>query len=92
MTKAAGQKDTIRTWKETTDDWYPNFEGNIVAVSLLKLNDIPPNNCWRVSIWGADDDGMEKDFLTRIEALDEFNLLPEVITKDYLIDRGFSRA
>lgn len=50
-------------YKETTDDWCPNFHGNLVEVTFhgnitRPKQDIP---VYRVSVWGNDDLGMEFD-------------------------------
>jgi hypothetical protein len=52
----------------TSEDWSPNFDakgrpdrqGHYV---LLKLAEFPDRLGYRVSVWGADDRGMEHDFL-----------------------------
>ena len=75
--------DTITVLKPTKDYWYPNFKGNRVQVSIH----IPDNEYMaynpsaytaRVSVWGADDCGMEKDFFGsegRKKAKELFHLL-----------------
>jgi hypothetical protein len=67
-------KRRINVFKKTKDNWYPNYEERIsgdslVEVSFMKLypsEEYPEN--YRVCIWGADDFGMEKDFVTENEA------------------------
>ncbi len=53
--------------KPTPDDWYPNYEGDLVKVRLgIYIPDCCAKNkgkkFHRVCVWGADDCGMEKDF------------------------------
>jgi len=75
---------------QTTDDWYPNWEGNTVCVSVVLLN--PPGI--RISIWGADDDGMERDSttITVAEAIEFVKSMPVPITKEWLESVGFVRG
>jgi len=44
-------------FRPTNDDWYPNYEGNLVRLRVLSLSD----GMWRVCVWGNDDTGMEID-------------------------------
>lgn len=52
---------------ETTDSWYPNFDGygrpdlggKYVKLILVEFVD---SDGYRVAVWGADDTGMERDF------------------------------
>lgn len=46
----------------TNDEWYPNFEGDKVRVSLMTDMEYKGGIWHRVCVWGADDDGMEIDF------------------------------
>ncbi len=56
-------------FKETNDDWYPNFGENCfkksVKVTLYtNLKSHEESYVWhRVCVWGADDCGMELDFI-----------------------------
>jgi len=74
--------------RQTSDQWYPNYPGDTVKVRVTRLSD----GKWRVSVWGADDDGMECDLRLQDEALALFEALPKVITKADLTARGFIRA
>lgn len=58
-----------KCFKKTNDDWHPNFDGDLVAVSLIlhrknsREYKLYGSTClFRVCVWGADDFGMEKDF------------------------------
>lgn len=72
----------IECFIETTDDWAPNFsasgkpdrKGHHV---LLKLAEFPVHSGYRVSVWGADDRGMERDFFD--SELDEAKRLYELV-------------
>lgn len=53
----------IEVFKKTEDDWYPNYQILMVRVTYhgniaLPTEDVP---FYRVSVWGADDCGMEYD-------------------------------
>ena len=79
----------------TTDDWYPNYEGNKVQVSIMPL--IPrteDEKLWRVCVWGADDCGMEYDTDDKHDAMVTFDMLKhrDFITKAGLLELGFNFA
>lgn len=81
-------EQTIRV--PTTDDWYPNYPGDTVELSLLNLLD----GEFRVCVWGADDFGLEKDFKNPKEALRTYRAVKNscVVTKASLYDMGFETA
>lgn len=91
-----------RCFKPTKDCWYPNFPDNQVRVTLHMF--IPlfnkkgkfHNHMHRVSVWGADDCGMEKDFKQSElgQAKDLYNLLIQQpsIERKYLESLGFIPA
>lgn len=74
------------TFRPTTDDWYPNFPGDLVGIKIIPLL---KSDFFRVAVWGADDFGMEKDPLTHDEARQLVLSLPVIITQQDLIERGF---
>jgi hypothetical protein len=76
-------------WLKAADDWYPNFSGDLVRVSFMPLL---TGGKWRVCVWGADDLGMERDFETRLPALECYQNLPKVLSQKMLKDLGFVRA
>lgn len=90
-------------YKLTQDDWHGNYfvemSGNHClgeAVEVIFNGNITTNEApiWRVSIWGTDDFGMEKDFYCQKAAS---NCFVEVISHDYigrdmLIKMGFVTA
>jgi len=80
---------SIECMCKTSDDWYPNFTGNMVMVSLTQYADYG-----RVSIWGADDSGMEKEYEDIRVAASEYSelLSRELITRTLLDSLGFIGA
>ncbi len=78
------------TYYPATDDWYPNFPNELVKVSMHELP-FPSNEkeIWRVSVFGADDCGMNKDFSTREDAYICLKSLPVIISMQDLLERGF---
>ena len=81
------------SYRPTTDDWSPNFPGNLVAVGFIPLGSPYPNfekaTLWRVCVHGMDDRSMEKDVSSREEAYRVYKSLPVIITFDDLKSRGF---
>lgn len=92
----------------TCEDWYGTLEPyeksinsdiyynntlpyRAVGVSVIELNMEEPKN-YRVCIWGTDDFGLEKDYLTRIEAFELFHSIKDYTTKKHLKDIGFVNA
>ncbi len=77
----------------TEEDWFPPYKTNAsnknwIEVSLHKDSPI----LYRVAIWGADDFGMEKEFITKKEAMKEYKFLHDNIKKDELKLRGYRNA
>ena len=78
----------------TIDDWHPNWERDTVRVRVTTLLD----GTLRISVWGADDDGMERD--TPSPSHEEVQRqirwaktqLPNPLTKRWLTEQGFVRA
>jgi hypothetical protein len=75
-------------FRPTTDQWYPNYDGDLVKISVYEYS----KGGAKVCVWGADDFGMEIMVGTRMQALDIFNALPKVITQEDLKLRGFVRC
>lgn len=80
------------------DNWYPNFPGNRVKI-ILSLN-YYKNYYIKLAAWGADDTAYEIEFdynSVKDAIKGYYNLLPfyqsipDGITKDWFIDRGFTR-
>lgn len=83
---------SINVYKNTPDDWYPCLPGDLVSVTMLPDNSF--GNKYRICIWGRDDCGLEKLYLTEERALTEYMQLigGETVNKDDLISRGFITA
>jgi hypothetical protein len=86
----------IEHFKNTKNDWYPNFPNNQVKLIYHScINSYKPESEWvyRVSVWGNDDFGIMKDFRTHEEAKKVFNELDTLsyINHSDLYDRGFER-
>ncbi len=74
-------------FRPTSDDWYPTFpDGTVAIIAFPNHNETR----WRVVIKGGDDTSMERDHVSRDEALRTLAGLPSIITRDDLEDRGFS--
>ncbi len=86
----------------TQDNWYPNFERNTVLVRVSEWINASKDSkyMFRVSVWGADDDGMERDtFVSKKERVEfreallkEVDNFPNPLNKDWLKSKGFVRA
>lgn len=75
----------------TSDDseannWYPNFPGNLLAVSLIHWEQ---TNEWGIVVCGADDTGAEFHTDTEENAKRMLKSLPVVLSKQDLRERGF---
>lgn len=97
---------TAQFFKATTEDWHPSYILRIagdeskdmrhpellLCVSFSALG--PKQDTWRVSVWGADDHGMEFDTPDFNTAREKFHMLAElsVITGKILKDIGFIPA
>lgn len=76
-------------FKLTNDDWYPNYEDNRVKLIYNgKLSD----GKFRVSCWGNDDFGIDRDFELEQDAINMFNRLEKylLINHQDLYDLGFT--
>jgi hypothetical protein len=65
---------------------------NLVRVTMLPDNSY--GNEYRVCIWGSDDCGLEKLYMTEAGALTEFMQIigDEAVWKEDLLERGFVTA
>lgn len=79
-------------YRPTSDCWHPNFPDGTVSLSFIELS----TGQWRVCVWGADDDGMERDFKhgDRQKAKKLYNRLAECsdITKEICQELGMVPA
>lgn len=60
----------------------------MVKVSFLKLHNFLQNTYeWRVCIWGNDDFGLERDFQSKKEAEEVFDIISntDIISQDFLL-------
>lgn len=78
--------------KPTSDDWHPNYEGNLVRVAIGQ--GLPRDDAFAVSVSGADDEIWHSDqscimeasiLYMRVTSLDD-------VTKDALTKLGFKRS
>lgn len=85
-------------WAKSPNCWYPCWGGDcprftgrrehglgLVMVRLRLISD----GTMRVSVWGADDTGMERDFTDHVMARAVYAGLPAVITVKHLRSLGF---
>lgn len=91
------------TYVPTLDDWHPNFPRNTVRVRLTERpHPAGHGPTFRISVWGADDEGMEKEIRcaaasavagTRdgLRKLVEHGL-PNPLNRDWLEAHGFVRV
>lgn len=76
----------------TTDDWYPCWPRQTVRVQVSEIDAMV-----RVSFWGADDFGLERDVPNPTPEMVEqqinwAKLLPNPVTQQWLRDHGFVNA
>jgi hypothetical protein len=76
-------------YKKTDDQWYGNFNSDECRLSICKAG-----RYYRVSVWGNDDFGIEKDFDSSFAAEMTFSDLSnaEKINHADLYDLGFVAA
>lgn len=84
----------------TSDDWYQNHARNTVQVRVSSQS-TDGQGFVRLSVWGADDFGMERDLhgataaelqqhlATQLHTADH---LPNPLTQEWLTQQGFVRA
>jgi hypothetical protein len=78
----------------TNDDWCPNYERDTVRVRVTTLLD----GSLRVSVWGADDLGMERDIQNPSHETVQQQIkwvktqLPNPLSQAWLRAQGFVRA
>ncbi len=75
---------------KTNEDWYPTSEDGTVRVSFV----VYKNGHSKVSLWGNDDFGIEKDFssLAEDKARILFNSIQDFTTQDQLFSWGMYGA
>ena len=86
-----------------TDEWYPCYEGNKVRVSLFISNlDELNYHFVRICVWGADDFGLEMDYIdlnyeSLISKYNEWketilDKLTDGVNKEWFLSKGFYKA
>lgn len=94
-------KNKIERYYPVSDQWYPNFPNNTVRMRVTFYEyDDPSKDMVRISFWGNDDFGMEKDeLISRVyfgKKLKQINnwmneiLLP--LNQKWLTEQGFIPA
>lgn len=90
----------------TQDDWYPCFPRNTVQINVYErhtpkeVRGGEPLYAFQVTVWGADDTGMERHTYvpkakldeTRTAILREVDDFPNPLNRDWLKARGFVGA
>ena len=93
-------KDVEKRMVKVTDNWFPNYENDMVQVST-ELTRQDGVYYGRVSAWGMDDTGVElwREAYNEADALkmyeDMYKLylsVPDGITIDWFLERGFKMA
>lgn len=84
----------ITVYKHTKKEWYPVYK--LDNEQLVQVNFGPlSNGRWRVSCWGSDDYGIERDFDEEILAYDMFLTIVSmeyVSDEELLTQHGFINA
>lgn len=85
----------ITVFLPVLEDWSPSFKTGYEEKTLLvRVCIMPLTTVVRVSVWGADDLGMEKDYSPEdyAEALLQFNkvIQKKHPTRDWLKQEGFN--
>lgn len=79
------------------DDWYPNYDGDTVLVSLREVGKRPYSYI-KFSAWGADDTGVEMDLSCYDECIFNtwkeyiYDRMPDVVNREWFYEHGFYRA
>lgn len=89
----------------TNEDWAPSFAapgvsveqearggGGLLCVNFFPLAPSAHPRKWRVSVWGADDTGMERDVETEEQAWALWRRIPVPVTRGALVALGFRTA
>lgn len=75
----------------TTDDWYPSFKGRehkYVAFYVVPIG-MMHSKLPFARFMGADDSDMGREFSSDQEMFDFFDVLPEIVNRDFLEAQGF---
>lgn len=84
-------------WIRTREDWAPSFQPHTYDNPLnstalqVRFSQLSTGQ-YRVSVWGADDLGMEFDHDDRNTVANLYNTLNDYTTQHQLQEMGFKRA
>ena len=81
-------KKKITKFVKAIGEWYPTYPNSQVKISLVQDSEI----LFRVTIWGEDDFGLEKEFLSYAEAKTCYNNLAIPASVPALIKLGFVQS
>lgn len=91
----------IEKYVTASDDWYPCFPDNKVRVCMF-LTNVKDSKFVRICVWGADDYGMELDYIGSDyeELLYNYNRIkeyiydriPDVVNKEWFLEHAFYQA
>lgn len=79
----------------TNEDWYPSYfetsdTGETLAMVKVSLHKLDKG--YRVSVWGNDDFGLERDFSGPCESLYCYQAITSPVEKEKLLAEGFVPA
>lgn len=79
---------------QTDEDWCPSFQVEDENVRILQLTLTETFFAYRISVWGADDFGMELDNLSESDANKMYNDICRMsnVTREALKQLGFKYA
>lgn len=79
---------------QTDEDWCPSFLLDAGEAKLLQLNSSTTSYPYMVSVWGADDFGMELQCISGNHASEIFHHICQmpIVTRDSLCALGFKYA
>lgn len=91
----------IDQYYQVSDEWYPNYHNNLVRMRVSFYEyDNSEKDMVRISFWGADDFGVEKDelvskkiFYKKIKEIKNWlKVMPNPLNANYLFNQGFIKA
>ena len=83
----------VQKYVKVNDDWYPNFNGNEVLVTLTLFGGYVKFNAW-----GMDDTGVEMECPVHSEVVFDtwekyiFDRIPYVVNRKWFLEHGFYPA
>lgn len=78
-------KEQYTVYKSTKENWYPTGEKGLQCFAS-RLSD----GTYRVSLWGDDDFGIERDNFATFDSAKEFlKSIPEPVEREWLYQNGF---